>query len=86
MRWSRSMPVFHSERPSDASGIEPDSRTVTVTHGRRVTVYNPRMVRPESSVEPAGESPAQVSAGTPGSRPQSLAERPVSERGVESLR
>ena len=31
-----------------------------------------RMVRPESSVEPAGGRPAQVGAGTPGSRPQPI--------------
>ena len=38
------------------------------------------------SVEPAGGSPATVSAGAPCSRPRSWGEIPTAERGVESLR
>jgi hypothetical protein len=54
-----------------------------------------RMVRPERSgrvspdrcsVEPAGESPATVSAGAPCSRPRSGGEIPTAERGVKSPR
>ena len=43
------------------------------------------MVRLESCVRPAGESPVRVSAGAPGSRPRFVAERWRAERGVESL-
>jgi len=43
------------------------------------------MVRLESCVRPAGESPVRVSAGAPGSRPRLEGEIPRVERGVESL-
>ena len=43
------------------------------------------MLRLASCVRPAGGSPVRVSAGAPGSRPQSRGEIPVAERGVESL-
>src|SRR5438270_9796483 len=43
------------------------------------------MVRLESCVRPAGESPVRVSAGAPGSRPRLEGEIPMVERGVESL-
>jgi len=43
------------------------------------------MLRHASWTRPAGESPAPVSAGAPGSRPQSRGETPAAERGVESL-
>ena len=43
------------------------------------------MLRLASCVRPAGESPVRVSAGAPGSRPQSRGEIPAAERGVESL-
>jgi RNA-directed DNA polymerase len=43
------------------------------------------MLRPESSIEPAGESPVRASAEAPGSRPRSLGENPTAERGVKSL-
>jgi hypothetical protein len=43
------------------------------------------MLRLESCVRPAGESPARVSAGAPGSRPQPRGEIPAAERGVKSL-
>ena len=43
------------------------------------------MLRRESCVRPAGGSPVRVSAGAPGSRPQSRGEIPAAERGVESL-
>jgi hypothetical protein len=43
------------------------------------------MLRLESWIRPAGESPVRVSAGAPGSRPQSRGEIPAAERGVRSL-
>ena len=43
------------------------------------------MLRLESWIRPVGESPTRVSAGAPGSRPQSRGEIPAAERGVESL-
>gem|GEM_PF-2324870 len=43
------------------------------------------MLRHESWIRPAGESPAPVSAEAPGSRPQPRGETPAAERGVESL-
>jgi hypothetical protein len=43
------------------------------------------MVRPERRVSLTGESPVRVSAGAPGSRPQSKEEIPKAERGVKSL-
>jgi hypothetical protein len=43
------------------------------------------MLRPESWTRPAGESPARVIAGEPGSRPRFVVERRRAERGVESL-
>jgi hypothetical protein len=43
------------------------------------------MLRLESCVRPAGESPVRVSAGAPGSRPRLVVERRRAERGVESL-
>ena len=43
------------------------------------------MVRLESRVRPAGESPVRVSAGAPGSRPRLEGEILRVERGVESL-
>ena len=43
------------------------------------------MLRPESWTSPAGGSPVRVIAGEPGSRPQSVAERRLAERGVKSL-
>jgi len=42
------------------------------------------MVRPESSIKPAGESPATVTAGEPCSRPRVAGEILQPERGVES--
>jgi hypothetical protein len=43
------------------------------------------MVRLESWIRPAGESPVRVDAGVPGSRPRFVVERWRAERGVESL-
>jgi hypothetical protein len=43
------------------------------------------MLRLESCVRPAGESPVRVGAGAPGSRPRLEGEIPMVERGVESL-
>lgn len=43
------------------------------------------MLRLASWTRPAGESPVRVSAGAPGSRPQSQREISEAERGVESL-
>ncbi len=43
------------------------------------------MVRPESWIRPAGESPVRVIAGEPGSRPWSVVERRRAEQGVKSL-
>ena len=43
------------------------------------------MLRLASWIRPAGASPVRVSAGAPGSRPQSRGEIPAAERGVESL-
>ena len=43
------------------------------------------MLRLEDWSRPAGESPARVSAGAPGSRPRFVVERRRAERGVESL-
>jgi hypothetical protein len=43
------------------------------------------VVRLGSWIRPAGGSPVRVSAGAPGSRPQSRGEIPAAERGVESL-
>jgi hypothetical protein len=43
------------------------------------------MLRLGSWIRPVGESPTRVSAGAPGSRPQSRGEIPAAERGVESL-
>lgn len=43
------------------------------------------MLRLASWIRPAGGSPVRVSAGAPGSRPQSRGEIPAAERGVESL-
>jgi len=43
------------------------------------------MVRPESWIKPAGESPVRVGAGAPGSRPRFVVERRRAERGVKSL-
>jgi hypothetical protein len=43
------------------------------------------MLRLESWIRPAGESPVRVDAGVPGSRPRFLAERRRAERGVKSL-
>ncbi len=43
------------------------------------------MLRLASWIRPAGGSPAPVSAGAPGSRPQSRGEILAAERGVESL-
>jgi hypothetical protein len=43
------------------------------------------MLRLASWIRPAGGSPAPVSAGAPGSRPQSRGEIPAAERGVKSL-
>jgi hypothetical protein len=45
----------------------------------------PRMLRPASSIRPAGGSPVPVGAGAPGSRPRFVIERWRAERGVESL-
>src|ERR1700728_3830582 len=44
-----------------------------------------RVLRPGSWSRPAGESPARVGTGAPGSRPRFVAERRRAERGVESL-
>jgi hypothetical protein len=43
------------------------------------------MLRLESWIRPAGESPVRVNAGVPGSRPRFVVERWRAERGVESL-
>jgi hypothetical protein len=43
------------------------------------------MLRLESWIRPAGESPVRVSAGAPGSRPRFVVERRRAERGVKSL-
>ena len=43
------------------------------------------MVRPESWIRPAGESPVRVGTGAPGSRPRFVVERRRAERGVKSL-
>jgi len=43
------------------------------------------MLRLASWTRPAGESPARVSAGAPGSRPRSVAERRLAKRGVKGL-
>jgi len=43
------------------------------------------VLRLGSWIRPAGGSPVRVSAGAPGSRPQSRGEIPAAERGVESL-
>ena len=43
------------------------------------------MLRLESWIRPVGGSPTRVSAGAPGSRPQSRGEIPAAERGVISL-
>ncbi len=43
------------------------------------------MLRLESWIRPAGESPVRVSAGAPGSRPRFVVERRRAERSVKSL-
>ena len=43
------------------------------------------MLRPGNWTKPAGESPARVIAGEPGSRPRFVVERRRAERGVKSL-
>jgi hypothetical protein len=43
------------------------------------------MLRPENWTIPAGGSPVRVIAGEPGSRPRSVIERWLAERGVKSL-
>jgi hypothetical protein len=47
--------------------------------------YVAAMLRPRSWIEPAGESPARVGTGAPGSRPRSRGEIRGAERGVKSL-
>jgi hypothetical protein len=47
--------------------------------------YTVLMVRPESWTRPAGVSPAWVIAGEPSSRPRSVGEIWLAERGVKSL-
>ena len=47
--------------------------------------YDEAMVRPESSIEPAGASPVRAGAEAPGSRPRSLGENPTAKRGVKGL-
>ena len=42
------------------------------------------MVRPESCIKLAGESPVAANAGEPRSRPRAMGETPSPERGVES--
>jgi hypothetical protein len=48
-------------------------------------IYTASMLRHASWIRPAGESPAPVGTGAPGSRPQPRGETPAAERGVESL-
>jgi len=48
-------------------------------------LYAAAMLRPRSWIEPAGESPARVGTGAPGSRPRSRGEIRGAERGVKSL-
>jgi len=43
------------------------------------------MLRPASSIRPAGASPVRVGVAAPGSRPRSLGEILAAKRGVESL-
>ena len=43
------------------------------------------MLRPESWINLAGESPVRVGAGAPGSRPRFVVEKRWAERGVKSL-
>lgn len=51
---------------------------------RPCIVYNAIVVRPESCIELAGESPVAVSAEAPRSRPRAREEIPSSEWGVKS--
>jgi hypothetical protein len=49
------------------------------------TAYDLRMVRPESWISPAGESPVWVGTGAPSSRPRFVGEIWRAERAVKSL-
>jgi hypothetical protein len=61
------------------------TRSVVVGDPAKAETYVGAVVRPASSVRPAGVSPVPVGAGAPGSGPRFVVERRRAERGVESL-
>jgi len=82
--------TYFADAPSwalaaQAQLAEADPGTEELAAFLRMRVALAAMVRPGSWIRPAGESPARVGTGAPGSRPRFVVERRRAERGVESL-